>query len=229
MSPLSKGDPPSGESWGKDFSHTALPRLLDDRSRPDFRETFGVLARRARGLDVALTHMRLATLDLSEADLGRMHRVRLLLAEVSAAALDAEAHAVLNRPNVAKNLRRLAALLALGRIEVRSAPLGGWAPDFSVFSDDEGYFAVLVGPHRFDGRALHRGPELASLHGAAAAERMAHRFGEIWEQGHDISPAIVGILARADRGVRDPGVEQRTCGSAGENPTATTISGPDIP
>ena len=102
MSPLSKGDPTSGESWGKDFSHTAFPRLLDDRSRPDFRETFGVLARRARGLDVALTHMRLATLDLSEAELGRMHRVRLLLAEVSDAALDAEAHAVLNRPNVAK-------------------------------------------------------------------------------------------------------------------------------
>ena len=194
----------------------------------DFRETYGVLARRARGLDVALTHIRLATLDLSEAELGSVHRVRLLLAEVSAAALDAEAHAVLHQPKVAENLRRLAAIVHLGRIEVRSAPLGGWAPDFSVFRDHDGPFALLVGPHRFDGSALHRGPELASLHGAAAAAQTAQRFGEIWEQAHDISPAIVGILTRADRRAQSPGEGTGLTGSVGENPMGTTSSGPNI-
>ena len=147
MSPLSRGVPPRIpvlESREKELWLKAIPQLFDDRSSPDFRETYGVLARRSRGLDVALTHIRLATLDLSEAELGSVHRVRLLLTEVSAAALDAEAHAVLHQPKVAENLRRLAALAHLGRIEVRSAPLGGWAPDFSVFSGHDGSFAVLV-------------------------------------------------------------------------------------
>ena len=207
MSPFSQGDPPkipALESRDK-FWPEAIPQLLDDRSSPDFRSTYGLLARRAKGLDVALTHIRLATLDFSEAESGSVHRVRLLLAEVNAAALDAEAHAVLHQPRVANNLRRLTALVHLGRIEVRSAPLGGWAPDFSVFRNHDGSFAVLVGPHRFDVSALHRGPELASLHGAAAATRTAQRFGEIWKQAHDISPAIVGILARADRSAHSTG------------------------
>ena len=87
MSPLSQGDPPNIpvlETRGKVFRLDAIPQLLDDRSDPDFRETYGMLARRASGLDVALTHIQLATLDLSEAELGKVHRVRLLLAEVSA-------------------------------------------------------------------------------------------------------------------------------------------------
>lgn len=183
----------------------AIPRLLDDHSTPDFRETYGALSRGSTTLDVALTHIRLATLDLTKAELGRVHQVRLLLAEVSAAALDAEAHAVLHRPKVADNLRRLATLLDLGQIEVRSAPLGGWSPDFSVFGNEKGCFAVLMGPHRFDRSALHRGPELASLHGASAAARIGQRFEEIWEQGHDIRPAIVGILTRAGTFSRCPG------------------------
>ena len=205
--PLPPGDPPSArdrEPRRNSCWLEPVPRLLDDRSRPGFREAYGALALRATGLDVALTHIRLATLDLSEAELARMRRVRLLLAEVSAVALDAEASAVLHRPKVADNLRRLGALLHLGRIEVRSAPLGGWAPDFSVFRDRDGFFALLVGPHRFDPSTLHCGPELASLHGAAAATTAAQRFGEIWERGHDISPAIAGILARADPRVRSP-------------------------
>ena len=216
------------ESQEKDFWLDVIPQLLDDRSDPDFRETYGMLARRARGLDVALTHIRLATLDLSEAELGKVHRVRLLLAEVSAAALDAEAHAVLHQPKVAENLRRLTALVHLGRIEVRSAPLGGWAPDFSVFRDHDGSFAVLIGPHRFGGGALHRGPEIASLHGAAAAARTAQRFHEIWEQAHDISPAIFGILTQAERRAHGPGKGTGYPGSAGKNPTGTTISGPNV-
>src|SRR3954469_9792312 len=89
------------------------PRLLDERSRPGFRETFGRLARRASGLDVALTHLRLSPLDLSERELAHVRRIRLVLSEVSAASLDAEAHAVLHRGMMAANLRRLAALLHL--------------------------------------------------------------------------------------------------------------------
>ena len=176
------------------------PRLLDERSRPGFRELFGRLARRSTGLDVALTHLRLSTLDLSERELGRIRRIRLVLAEVSAASLDAEAHAVMHRGTMAANLRRLATLLHIGTIEVRSAPLGGWAPDFSVFRRDEGPFAVLVGPHRFDRGSLHDGPVLASLHGTEEALKAGSRFAEVWTRAHDIRPAIARILDRADRG-----------------------------
>jgi hypothetical protein len=198
--------PPSHE-----HALAAAPRLIDERSRPGFRELFGRLTRRATALDVALTHLRLSTLDLSERELRSVHRIRLLLAEVSAVSLDAEAHALLHRGSTAANLRRLAALLSLGRIEVRSAPLGGWAPDFSIFRSDAGPSAALVGPHRFDRGPAHEGPLLASLHGAEGALRLAGRFAELWARGHDIAPAIAGILGRAER--RSP------------TPNPTTISG----
>ena len=68
-----------------------------------------------------------------------------------------------------------------------------------MFDDQGGPFAVLIGPHRFDRGALYDGRELASLHGREAAARVALRFAEIWERAHDISPAVLGLLARADR------------------------------
>jgi hypothetical protein len=180
-----------------------LPTLLDERSQPDFRETYGALVSRSSRLDVALTHLRLSTLDLTEEEIGQLTRVRLLLAQVSAVALDAEAHAVLHRSDRAENLRRLAALLQSGRIEVRSAPLAAWSPDFSVFCEDEGPFAVIVGPHRFERGGLG-GPALASLHGPDGAARTLARFEELWAGAHDISPAVGGILVRAERGAADP-------------------------
>ena len=155
--------------------------------------------RRATGFDVALTHIRLSTLDFSEAELGQVRRARLLLAQVSASALEAEAYAVLHRTSEADNLRRLVGLLDVGRIEVRSSPLGGWSPDFTIFDDETGPFAILIGPHRFDRGALYDGPEWASLHGRDAATLAALRFREIWDRAHDISPAILGLMARADR------------------------------
>ena len=180
----------------------ASPRrslLIDDRSRPGFRELFGRLARRSSAIDVALTHLRLSTLDLTEREIGHVQRIRLLLAEVSAVSLDAEAHALLHRGSMATSLRRLTALLSLGRIEVRSAPLGGWSPDFSVFRNDDGPFAVLVGPHRFDRGLIHEGPVLASLHEDESVAPVGNRFVEIWARAHDIRAAIAGILGRAER------------------------------
>ena len=186
---------------------------------------FGALASRSTALDVALTHIRLSTLDLSEAELARMQRIRLLLAEVSAVTLDAEAHAVLHHAVMAANLRRLARLLHLGRIEVRSAPLGGWAPDFSIFRGDGGPFAALVGPHRFDRGTVHAGPVLASLHGAQDAARSAARFAEVWGRAHDIRPAIAGILARAEQGTPAPDGDVQFAPPTGESLRDTRVFG----
>jgi hypothetical protein len=202
-----------------------MPHLIDERSRPGFRETYGAMVSRAAHLDVALTNLRLASLDLTDGEVSGIIRVRLLLAQVSAVALDAEAHAVLHRSDRADNLRRLATLLRAGRIEVRSAPLAAWAPDFSVFASGDGPFALVVGPHRFEVEGIG-GPTLASVHDGADARRAAERFEELWAIAHDIGQAIAGILARAEREARWPtGPPGRAAGEA-KRPTRTTISGP---
>jgi hypothetical protein len=202
-----------------------MPHLIDERSRPGFRETYGALVSRAARLDVALTHLRLASLDLSDDEVSGIRRVRLLLAQVSAVALDAEAHAVLHRSDRADNLRRLAALLCAGRIEVRSAPLAAWAPDFSVFVSGAGPFALLVGPHRFELEGIG-GPTLASVHEGVDARRGAMRFEELWANAHDIGPAIARILARAEREVAAPEGPPAQAAREAQRPTGTTISGP---
>lgn len=201
--PPSRPVPPSRRPLATTTLVSMLPDLLDERSRPGFREAFGALLSRATRLDVALTHLRLSMLDLTEAELARLARLRLLLAQVSATALEAEAQAVLHRPERAANLARLARLLAAGRIEVRSAPLAAWAPDFSVFSLDERPLGLLVGPHRFD-RSPFGGPTLASVHGEEGASRALARFEEIWLGAHDIRAPIATILARAERELGAP-------------------------
>ena len=178
------------------------PRLFDERARPDFREVYGGLLRSAVHLDVALTRIRLSTLDLVREDLVRLRSLRLLLAEVSAVSLELEAHTVMLRSDKRDTLRALAELLAEGVIEVRSAPLGGWAPDFSIFRSAEGAFAVLLGFHWFERPFPHRGPALSSLHGPEGARLARVRFEEAWRRAHDIGPAVLGILKRAERGAQ---------------------------
>ncbi len=124
---------------------------MDERMRPGIRAVWGARLTRSLALDAAVTHVRLGTLDLTGDELARVARLRVLVAELSAASLDAEAHALAHRAGAEAGLGRLLALLEEGRLLVRSAPLGGWAPDFSIFHDGAGPRELLVGPHRFDG------------------------------------------------------------------------------
>ncbi len=204
-------------------SLASLPSLLDDRSPPGFREAYGTLVRGASRLDVALTHLRLSTVDLTETELSRITRVRLLLAQLRAAALDVEAHAVLHRVDSARNLRRLIGLLRAGRIEVRSAPLATWSPDFSVFGGDGRPFALIIGPHRFERSPAFGGPVLASLHGPAEATRAISHFEKMWAGAHDIRSAITGILTRAERGVGALGQDSSQLAPKPETPTGTRV------
>lgn len=176
---------------------TPTPRLLDERSVPDFRACFGALARRATTLDVAVTRIRLTTLELDVGELAGLTRMRVLLAEVRAPLLDVEAHDALLDPAREVTLRHLIAELARGRLQVRAAPLGGWAPDFSVFHGRRGPVGALVGPHWLERPYPYRGPAWATLVGPAPARRVAARFDELWRAGHDVSPALARILDRA--------------------------------
>lgn len=174
-----------------------LPALFDERADPDFREVFGLLSRRSTWLDVAVTRIRLTTLDLRPAEIASVRRLRLLLTEVNAMTLDAEAHALLAGGDEGETLRHLASLLERKVIEVRAAPLGGWSPDFTVFGSRRGPQAVLLGFHWFQRPYPHRGPALASVHGPRSALLAAQRFDGVWAQAHDIRAAIMGILRRA--------------------------------
>jgi hypothetical protein len=157
---------------------------------------------RSVGLDVALTRIRLSTLDLGRSELDRVRSIRLLLAEINAVQLDSEAHGIMLREDKRETLHALSARLAEGLIEVRSAPLGGWSPDFSIFRDSTGPAALLIGPHWFERPFPHRGPAFAALHGPEAATRALRRFEETWEKAHDIGPAVQSILERAERAER---------------------------
>lgn len=171
--------------------------LIDERGRPDFRDVFGALARRATEIATAVTRVRLSTLDLSRSELDGVHHLRVLVAEVNALNLDAEARVLHGQPSRAGHLVLLAELLREGRLQVRSAPLAGWSPDFTVFSAASGPFAVLTGYHWFERPYPHRGPALGGVHTGDAARLAAARHTELWREAHDIGPAVWSILARA--------------------------------
>lgn len=178
------------------YSHEA-PGLFDERSNPDFRTVFGRLLGDSTQADVALQRIRLSALDLDPDELGGLQRLRVLLAQVSAMSLRVEAHGLLLEPRRGGTLRHLSGLLDRGVVQVRSAPLGGWSPDYTVFRADEHPRAVLLGLHWLERPFPHRGPALASLHGPTGAALAARRFEESWSRAHDIRPAIQGILRQA--------------------------------
>jgi hypothetical protein len=171
--------------------------LFDEHGRPDFRDVFGTLAAGATDIAVAVTRVRLTTVDLSERELGSVEHLRVLVAEMNALRLDAEARALQSDPKRSPNAEALRRLLECGVLEVRSSPLAGWSPDFSVFSGPGGPTAVLLGFHAFERPYPHRGPALAALHGPVAARLAARRHEEIWERAHDVGPAVWSILSKA--------------------------------
>jgi hypothetical protein len=188
--------------------------LVDERSRPDFRDLFHTLAARSTSVASAVKRVRLSALDLSAGELAAVTSFRVLVAELSVLGLDAEARALLGRPSRAVMVRFLAQLLEDRVLEVRAAPLGGWSPDFTVFGDEGGPRSVLTGFHWFERPYPHRGPALAALHGGDGARLAARRYDELWEQAHDVGPAIWSLLARAERQAEEGGVAGRVQGAA---------------
>ena len=178
--------------------------LLSDRGRPDFRDVFVDAVRRSVDVAVAVTRVRLSTLDLETDDLARLESMRVLVVELNALTLDAEARLIRADPQRAARVSLYRDLLESGRLEVRSAPLGGWSPDFTVFAGEEGPSAVLCGRHWFQRPHPHRGPALASLHYGEAARMASSRHAELWRGAHDVGTAVWSILSKAERSPRAP-------------------------
>lgn len=182
-------------------NHAALFHEGEPRS---FRAWFGRELERSTGLDAAVTRIRLTTLDLTPEELRNARAIRLLLAEVRAVALDAEAHALVLRPRSAQRLALLTGLLDAGIVQVRASPLGGWSPDFSVFRDPEGPRAVLLGFHAFERPHPFPGPAFGARFGRPEAAVAALRFERLWSHAHDVAPALHTLLHRARRWSRLP-------------------------
>ena len=180
-----------------DVAPTNPPTLVDERSPTPFRTLFGHLLRQSTHMDTALLRVRLSGVDLSEGEVGGLQRLRLLVAEVNAQTLEEEAFALLMDPEKRQNLTRVLGLLQSGRMELRSAPLTGWSPDFSVFSAGSRPLGVIVGLHWAQRPFPHRGPAWTAAFGPKEGRRAGVRFQEVWEEAHEIGPAIRRLLERA--------------------------------
>jgi hypothetical protein len=172
------------------------PLLLDERSLPSFRTTFGILISRSSTVETAIREIRLGAVDLSAEELRRLKRLRVLVAQVDAQTVEGEAYAMAVSPSKKENLKQLLSLLRGGILEIRSAPLGGWSPDFSVFSNQEGPQEILMGLHWFHRPFPLRGPAWAVRLGPGEAATAQNRFLEVWSSAHDIAPAIQGLMER---------------------------------
>jgi hypothetical protein len=183
----------------------SYPDLLDERGPTSFRTLFGDLLSRSSAVDAAILRVRLGAVDLSARELSGIHRLRVLVAEVNAQTVEGEAYALVMDPVKRDNLTRVLNLLRTGVMEIRSAPLGGWSPDFTVFSEDRHPHNLLMGLHWFHRPFPHRGPAWAARFGAEEASRAHARFKEIWAGAHDIAPAILRLMERTTvRGSPDP-------------------------
>lgn len=173
------------------------PTLVDERSPRPFRWAFGHFLRQSTQLDTAMLRIRLSGVDLSEREVKGLTRLRILVADINARTLEEEAFALLMDPEKHANLTRVLSLLREGRMELRSAPLAGWSPDFSIFSGPDGPRGLLLGLHWIQRPFPHRGPAWAVTFGPHEAEMASRRFQELWSGAHDIRPAVQRLLERA--------------------------------
>jgi hypothetical protein len=187
-------------------------QFLDERSRPDVRDVYGKLAQGAEFLDAAVSRIRLGGMTLGEKELGRIRRIRLLMAETNALSLSSEAEAMAADAERHIRLEFLAGLLRSDRLEVRISPLAGWSPDFTVFSvsPPEGPgigpggptsadATLLVGPHWFERPYPHPGPAFVVVLRGEPALIGKRRFEEAWARGHDLRAPLLSLIQEALR------------------------------
>jgi hypothetical protein len=183
----------------------ALPRLLDERTRPDFREVYGALVARSEEVDVAIRKIRLSGVSLRPHELGAPARLRILLSEIDVLTLASEAESMAVRRRDRERLELITGLLASETLLVRSAPLGGWAPDFSVFQGSSLSPTAIIGPHWLQRPYSHRGPALACVVSGSEALWLAERFRAIWNDAHEVRVPLARTLDEALARVPEPG------------------------
>jgi hypothetical protein len=180
--------------------------LLDEHSTPSLRSHIGRLLTTAHHADVAVRNIRLAALDFTFEEMRAVRHCRLLLGRLEATGLSELRHGrdqaaldAVSPGGVAVQMEALLEFLDSGRIEIRSASLGAWAPDFSVFHFAGDRSLCLLGAHYFHEPPFTLGPSFtAALRDPDAVRTAAARFAEIWARSHDVMHpvrhAIIGAL-----------------------------------
>jgi hypothetical protein len=167
--------------------------LLDERRLPPLRQVIGRLMSVATRVDFAVSNVRLAAIDIGEAETGSIASCRFLLARLDARELTLLTASDARRREQLHGLRRF---LESGRIEIRNAGTGAWHPDFSVYTGLRGVPAAqsnacLVGAHYFYQPLVASGPSFTCvLTDAAAVAAARARFESVWEIGHDVGAII---------------------------------------
>ena len=168
-------------------------KLIDEHSNPPLRTILGGCLRTATTADIAIRKLRLAGLDLSASETGRLRLCRILVGEFDAAMLGDVAA---GSASVSGQLALLAGFARSGRLQMRTAPHHIWNPDFSIFSDLAGAEGLaLLGAHYF-GRPYPLFGLVFTL-ATRDADHIAlcrQRFEEIWQAGYDVLPAVVDTL-----------------------------------
>ncbi|MEJ2502592.1 MAG: hypothetical protein P8177_04615 [Gemmatimonadota bacterium] len=178
-----------------------VPLLLDERTDPSLRRVIGRLLLGSRTADLALDRVRIAVLDLTEAEMRAPRRCRVLLGRLDASML-LDAVAGNGRQD---SIGGLLNWLASGRLQVRSAGFGAWTPDFSVFEAADGCRTALVGAHYFGSPQLATEPSLTvAVRDPEACAHLGRRFDQVWDRAHDVAPAIADVLERAERDAVGP-------------------------
>lgn len=173
--------------------------LLDERGERGVgtvRDRIGDFLSRSRYADIAVARVRLAALDLTDAEVGSVDRCRVLLGRLDAGMLLDTADA--GPADAADRLRVLRAFAGSGRLEVRAAGMASWVPDFSAYQLRHGEQVGLLGAHYFGAPYPIVGPSFTMVvRQPSACTSLRDRFAGIWALGHDVLPAIRDVLERA--------------------------------
>jgi hypothetical protein len=180
---------------------TGIVLAHDAPGQPSLRYVLGTLLSRATHADIAVAHLRLFAVDLSDAERADLARCRLLLGRLDAAGLDEFG---MTRDGAAPRLDAFLHLLDTGHVEVRSGGTLAWVPDFSVFrglprtpKTPDGA-VCLIGAHYFSRPLPGTGEALTGLVSAPASVRLAsQRFAALWKRAHDVGEAVRSAIRSA--------------------------------
>lgn len=172
-----------------------MSTLIDNAARPALRQRIGRLLATCMRAEIAVAHVRLAALDLTEEETRSVRRCRILLGRLEVRALTDFGFA---DPGADERMAALLAFLESGRVEIRSAGLGAWSPDFSLYRGAPGDDSVcLLGAHYFREPPSPNGPSFTALLSDPYSTAIAlARFETLWARGHDVLEPVVSAVHR---------------------------------
>lgn len=173
--------------------------LVDERSLPSLRELMGGLLSTAETADFAVGKMRLAGIDLTRGELGTLRRCRVLMGRLDAETLAIPTSLLAREPQRRETIQGLVALMRAGRLQLRTAGLDIWLPDFSIFSQNSEKTAavMLLGAHYFERPYERSGAALTTvITNADAVGHAGARFHELWERAYDVESVVREALEK---------------------------------